>query len=79
MDKIVNDVNTIMKEIFKDQNLVISRDTRSSDIEKWDSLSNMHLIVAVEDHYKIRFALDEIQFLKNVGELYDCVSKYINK
>ena len=79
MDKIVNDVNTIMKEIFKDQNLVISRDTRSSDIEKWDSLSNMHLIVAIEDHYKIRFALDEIQFLKNVGELYDCVSKYINK
>ena len=79
MDKIVNDVNTIMKEIFKDQNLVISRDTRSSDIEKWDSLGNMHLIVAIEDHYKIRFALDEIQFLKNVGELYDCVSKYINK
>jgi acyl carrier protein len=79
MDKIVNDVNTIMKEIFKDQKLVISRDTRSSDIEKWDSLSNMHLIVAIEDHYKIRFALDEIQFLKNVGELYDCVSKYINK
>ena len=79
MDKIVNDVNTIMKEIFKDQKLVISSDTRSSDIEKWDSLSNMHLIVAIEDHYKIRFALDEIQFLKNVGELYDCVSKYINK
>ena len=79
MDKIVNDVNTIMKEIFKDQKLVISRDTRSSDIEKWDSLSNMHLIVAIEDHYKIRFALDEIQFLKNVGELYDCVSMYINK
>ena len=79
MDKIVNDVNKKMKEIFKDQKLVISSDTRSSDIEKWDSLSNMHLIVAIEDHYKIRFALDEIQFLKNVGELYDCVSKYINK
>ena len=64
MDKIVNDVNTIMKEIFKDQKLVISRDTRSSDIEKWDSLNNMHLVVAIEKHFKVRITLKDIQSWK---------------
>ena len=40
---------------------------------------NMHLIVAIEDHYDIRFELEEIQSLKNVGELYNCINKYLEK
>ena len=49
----------------------------SSDIDKWDSLNNMHLIVAIEDFYKIRFELKEIQSLQNVGELCEFVDKYL--
>ena len=74
----MEELNKIFRKIFKDDALVITSETVSSDIAKWDSLNNMHLIVAVEDHYNIRFDLAEIQALQNVGELYKCIEKYLN-
>jgi len=75
----MDELNKIFIQIFKDEALNISSETNSSDIPNWDSLNNMHLIVAIEDHYDIRFELEEIQSLKNVGELYSCIKKYLDK
>ena len=75
----MDELNKIFIQIFKDGTLNISNETNSSDIPNWDSLNNMHLIVAIEDHYDIRFELEEIQSLKNVGELYNCINKYLEK
>jgi len=75
----MDELNKIFIQIFKDETINISNVTNSSDIPNWDSLNNMHLIVAIEDHYDIRFELEEIQSLKNVGELYNCINKYLEK
>lgn len=75
----MDELNKIFIKIFEDETLIISNETNSSDIPQWDSLNNMKLIVAIEDHYDIRFDLETIQSVKNVGELYNCINKYLNK
>ena len=69
----------IFREVFDDSDIVISRQTTADDIDAWDSLSHMNLILAVELHYKVKFALGELQSLKNVGELVDLIDKKLLK
>ena len=68
----------IFIEVFGDESIVLDYETSVSDIDTWDSLNNMHLIVAIEDFYKIRFELKEIQSLQNVGELCEFVDKHLD-
>jgi len=77
MNNRLQELTKIFIEVFGDENIVLDYETSSSDIDKWDSLNNMHLIVAIEDFYKIRFELKEIQSLQNVGELCEFVDKYL--
>jgi acyl carrier protein len=78
MADILNELGEVFKKVFKDPDLEISEATTSEDIERWDSLNNMILVVMIEDHFNIRFDLDEVQNLKNVGDLCACVEKYKN-
>ena len=77
MNNRLQELTKIFIEVFGDESIVLEYETSSSDIDKWDSLNNMHLIVAIEDFYKIRFELKEIQSLQNVGELCEFVDKYL--
>ncbi|ABB32564.1 hypothetical protein GeomeDRAFT_1901 [Geobacter metallireducens RCH3] len=65
----------IFRQVFDDDSIVLTRETSANDIDAWDSLSHMNLIVSLEVHYKIKFALGELQKLKNVGDLADLVDK----
>jgi acyl carrier protein len=69
----------IFREVFDDEEIVLSRQTTADDIDAWDSLSHMNLIVAVELRFKVKFALGELQSLKNVGDLSDLVDKKLKK
>jgi len=76
MDKILKTVNDIFKEVFNDNNLKIDYSTESNDIEKWDSLNNMHIIVAVERKFSLRVSLKDIQSWNNVGDLCEWIKKH---
>ena len=78
MNNRLQELTKIFIEVFGDESIVLDYETSVSDIDTWDSLNNMHLIVAIEDFYKIRFELKEIQSLKNVGELCEFVDKYLD-
>ena len=76
--EILLSINKIFAQVFKDPDIEINGDTTSDDIKNWDSLNNMILVVMIEDFYKIRFDLDEVQNLKNVEDLCNCVAKHLN-
>ena len=59
----------IFREIFDDQSLVITDQTTAADIEDWDSVMHIALVVAVEKEFAIKFALGELQSLQNVGAM----------
>ncbi len=79
------DANTIMKEIndifidvLDNDDIKLERATTAKDIDEWDSLTHIQLIVAIEKKYKIRFNSGEIHSWKNVGEMCDAIEKRVN-
>ena len=68
-------IQKIFRDIFDDQTLQIKRETSARDIEAWDSLAHINLVMAVEHEFGIKFALGELQSLKNVGDMVDVIEK----
>jgi acyl carrier protein len=68
-------LNGIFRQVFDDDSLVVTRDTTANDIDEWDSLTHLNLVMAVEQRFKIRFALGELQGLRHVGDMVDLVNK----
>ncbi len=69
----------IFRDVFDDPAIILSPATTADDIDGWDSLSHMNLILAVELRFKVKFALGELQSLKNVGGLVDLIDKKLRK
>jgi acyl carrier protein len=73
-NEILASVADIMRDVFDDDDLEISLDTTAEDVEDWDSLSHIRLIVAVERKFNFKFKNSEIESLKNVGELVNLIA-----
>ena len=73
--KILNDV---FQEVFDDETLILTRETTANDIEEWDSLNQIKLIVESERAFNIRLKSRDINILENIGEMVDHLSKVIN-
>ena len=69
MEKILNELNLLFREVFDDDNISINEATTAEDIEDWDSLSHIMLISEIEKKFKIKFTSMEITRFKNVGDL----------
>ena len=72
-------LNSIFRQVFDDDSLVVTRATSAKDIEEWDSLSHLNLVMAVEQRFGIKIALGELRSLKNVGEMADLIAKKLTK
>lgn len=72
-EQILSDVQEIFRTILDQENLVLKPETTASDVEDWDSLSHIQLVVAIEKHFKIRFTSKEIQSWKNVEEMISSI------
>ncbi len=70
----ITDLQEIMIDIFDDDDLTITRDTTADDIDDWDSLTHISLIIAIEKKWNVKFSHAEISELKNVGEFLDLLS-----
>ena len=68
-EEILRELDTIFRDILKNENIALTPATTAKDVEGWDSLTNMRLITAIEKHYNIRFGLREIPKFKHVGDL----------
>jgi acyl carrier protein len=71
--EILNELNKIFRETFKDSSIIVTESTVASDIEEWDSLNHAQLISAVEKHFKVKFKLIEMMKFKNVGNLCEVI------
>ena len=72
---IIQNLIPIFKDIFNDEDLIVNSSTTAKDIDEWDSLAHIRLIVAIEKHFKLRFTAAEINELENVGEMADLIIK----
>ena len=65
----------VFRATFDDPALVVDRATTASDVEGWDSLTHINLMVAVEREFKVRFTTAEVTRMKNVGDLIDAIER----
>ena len=61
----------LFRDVFEDDDIVVTRQTSAKDIEGWDSLMHVTLMVNVEKTFGVKFKSAEVASLKNVGELAD--------
>ena len=63
-------MNQVFQDVFDDSTIEIRDDMTAEDVDNWDSLTHINLIVALEKAFRIRFTTGEAgASLKNVGEL----------
>lgn len=70
-----NDLRIIMQKVFP--NALIPEDIKSlklGDIDGWDSLGNLNLLLAIESEQKIRFSMDQISEIKSVTQILDVLN-----
>lgn len=67
----------VLRDVFEDPSLEVTEETSAQDVDGWDSIAHMQVIAALEKEFKTRFALGELQTLKNVGDMATLISKKI--
>lgn len=70
---ILKKVNEIFQKVFDDDSIVIDFSSSAKDIEEWDSLNNIQIIIAVEKEFKIRFQSSQIRGWNNVGQMCEAI------
>ena len=63
----------IFRDVLDDEEIVLTDTTTADDVDEWDSLSHIQLIVAVEKAFKVKFTSKEILSWKNIGELVESI------
>lgn len=70
---ILNRIQKIFREELDLEDLELTDDLTADDVEEWDSLSHIQLVVAMEKAFGIKFTSREILSWDNVGDLVDCI------
>ena len=64
----------IFRDVFDDEELEIREEMSAKDIEDWDSLAQINLIIAIEKEFEVKFNLEEVSKLKNIGEMLELIN-----
>lgn len=72
-EEIMTAVTQIFRDVFDDEELVITDSTNSDDIEDWDSLEHISLIISMEKEFDMKFDIKEVNKLENVGQMIDMI------
>ncbi len=72
-DEVYDRLNDVFRTVFDDDSITVHDETTSADIEDWDSLEHIDLIVSIEKEFGMKFTMSETTGMKNVGEMVDII------
>jgi len=71
---LLQQLNELFRDVLNNDSIVLENHTTAKDIEEWDSLNHIQLVVAIEKKFSVRFKSLEIQSWKNVGSIIDSIA-----
>lgn len=71
--EILQQLEDIFKDVLDLEEIELTEDTTADDIDEWDSLSHIQLIVAIEKGFGIKLTAREVKELADVGEMVSCI------
>ena len=72
-EEILKKLEDVFKNVFDVDSLVLDDDITADDIDEWDSLSHIQLMLAIEKAFDIKFTSREMKELADVGEMVSCI------
>lgn len=72
-EKVLSKLQSVFDDVFFDE-VILTRDLTANDVDEWDSLIQVSLIVAIEQKLGVKFNLGEVEGTKNVGDLVDLIT-----
>jgi len=70
---VIQPLTTVFRSVFEDNTIVLRPEMTANDVEGWDSLSHVVLILAIENRFKVKFSQKELLTLRNVGDLIQVI------
>jgi acyl carrier protein len=71
-------LRTIFRDIFDDDMMSISESTSKMDIEDWDSVAHIKLVLAIEDEFGIRMSTEEVSTIKSVAGFMVAIQRHLS-
>jgi acyl carrier protein len=72
--EVINRIQKVFDKVFL-QTVVVTPELTANDVEEWDSLLHVSLILAIEEEFQTRFRVGEVEGTANVGELAALIAK----
>ena len=77
-DQLLSQSQAIFRDVLDNPKLILTDKTTASDVEGWDSLNHVTLVMTIEEHFKVRFVTWEVMGWQSVGEMLDCLETKLN-
>ena len=76
--EILTKLQPVFQEVFDEDDLIVTPQMTADDVDEWDSLSNVRLMISIEEEFGIKVNASEVANLSHVGLLIDLISKKLN-
>jgi len=73
IDAIYTQLTAIFHDVFDDESIVVTPELTADDVDEWDSLAHIRLVLAIEKKFGLKFSAAEVGRLKNVGEFVSLI------
>jgi len=77
--EITEKLTNVFREVFADETIILHEEMTADDVDEWDSLSHVNLMIAIELAFDIEFKQIEIQNFKNVGALIENIKEKLSE
>lgn len=74
-DEIYARLTKVLRDVFDDDSLVATPELTANDVEEWDSVNHITLVVAIEEEFGVKFKTAELEKMKNVGHMVEQIEK----
>ena len=69
ISNVIQRFTPIFRDVFDNDELIIHASTTAQDVDGWDSLAHIRLVVSIEKNLGLRFSASEVSELESVGEM----------